>query len=83
MGYQKVEPERYALVSMTNKDVYHVTRQTAKELMALMAEPEKHPASYETTDAKSRSEIAITIANISSVVIPEGFKQLGGRHANR
>ena len=69
---------QYALVSMTNKDVYYVTRQTAKELMALMAEPEKHPASFETTDAKSGSGIAITIANISSVVIPEGFYRTGG-----
>jgi hypothetical protein len=63
---------------MTNKDVYYVTKQAAKKLMALMAEPEKHPASFETFDAKSGSEIAITIANISSVVIPEGFVQLGG-----
>ncbi len=74
MGYE----QKHALVSMTNKDVYYVTRQTAKTLMALMAEPEKHPSSFETVDAKSGAEIAITIANISSVVIPEGFKQLGG-----
>lgn len=67
MGYQNQRP----LVSMTNKDVYYVTRSDAKKLMAIMAEPEKHPASYETTDARSGSEIAITIAEISSVVIPK------------
>lgn len=66
MGYSNQHP----LVSMTNKDVYYVTRQTAKKLMAIMAEPEKHPSAYETTDAKSGAEIAITIAEISSVVIP-------------
>lgn len=66
MGYQQQRP----LVSMTNKDVYYVTKQTAKKLMAIMAEPEKNPASYETTDARSGAEIAITIAEISSVVIP-------------
>ena len=68
MGYNQ---QRTPLVSMTNKDVYYVTKQTAKTLMAIMAEPEKHPASYETTDARSGSEIAITIAEISSVVIPK------------
>lgn len=71
MGY---ENQRHALVSMTNKDVYYVSKQAAKELMAIMAEPEKHPASYQTTDVKSRSEISITVANISSVVIPEGYR---------
>lgn len=68
MGYNQ---QRTPLVSMTNKDVYYVTKQTAKKLMAIMAEPENHPASYETTDARSGSEIAITIAEISSVVIPK------------
>lgn len=71
--------ERYALVSMTNKDVYYLTRQTAKELMAIMSQ-EPRPASFEAVDAKSGSQIAITIANVSSVVIPEGFRQLGGQN---
>lgn len=68
MGYEK---QQRPLVSMTNKDVYYVSKQTAKILMAIMAEPEKNPASYETTDARSGAEIAITIAEISSVVIPK------------
>lgn len=67
MGYNNQHP----LVSMTNKDVYYVARSDAKMLMTIIAEPEKHPASYETTDAKSGAEIAITIAEISSVVIPK------------
>lgn len=71
--------ERYALVSMTNKDVYYVTRQTAKELMALIGEAST-PAFFETVDAKSGATIAIALANVSSVVIPEGFKQLGGQN---
>lgn len=77
MGYQ--ENQRHALVSMTNKDVYYVTKPTAKTLMARMAKPGEGKATYETVDAKSGAEIAITIANISSVVIPEGFKHLDGR----
>ncbi len=68
MGYE----QRYALVAMTNGNVYHITQQTAKELKAIMAEPEKHPASFETEDAKNGAEISITIAVISSVVIPRG-----------
>ena len=71
--------ERLALVSMTNKDVYYLTKQVAKELMAIIAEPER-PAFFETVDAKSGSRIAIAIANVSSVVIPEGFKQMGGQN---
>ena len=77
MGYQNQHP----LVSMTNKDVYYLTKPDAKKLMAIIAEPENHPATFETTDAKSGSEISIAIKNVSSVVIPEGFRHLGGHHA--
>lgn len=72
MGYQ--EKQRHALVSMTNKDVYHVTQAVAKELMALISEPNP-PAFFETVDAKNGSTIAIATSNISSVIIPEGFNQ--------
>lgn len=68
MGYEK---QQRPLVSMTNKDVYYVTKSDAKTLMSIMAEPEKKLASFETTDARSGAEIAITIAEISSVVIPK------------
>lgn len=77
MGYG----QQHALVSMTNKDVYYVTQQTAKELMTLMATPDKHPASFETIDSKSNSEIAITIVNVSSVVIPDKSRMTGGYNA--
>ncbi len=68
MGYNQIQRP---LVSMTNKDVYYVTKPDAKKLMAIMAEPEKNTSTFETTDAKSGAEIAITIAEISSVVIPK------------
>lgn len=64
MGYE----QRYALVSMTNKDVYYLTKDAAKELMALIGDPAI--AFYETTDAKSGSKIMISIANVSSIVTP-------------
>lgn len=60
--------EHLALVSMTNKDVYYLTRQVAKELMILIAKPDA-PAFFETTDAKSGARIAIAIKNVSSVVV--------------
>lgn len=62
--------QRLALVSMTNKDVYYLTEQAAKELMALIATATA-PAFFETVDARSASRIAIAIKNVSSVVIPE------------
>lgn len=69
--------ERLALVSMTNKDVYYLTKAAAKKLMSLITEANP-PAFFETVDAKSGSQIAIATKNVSSVVIPEGFKWSGG-----
>ena len=68
MGYQ---PNQRPLVSMTNKDVYYLTRDAAKALKAIMREPEKNDSTFETVDAKSGSEVTITIAEISSLVIPK------------
>lgn len=67
---------RLALVSMTNKDVYYLTKQVAKELMALIAEPDA-PAFFETVDARSGSHISIATRNVSSIVIPG---QKGGQN---
>lgn len=72
--------EHLALVSMTNKDVYYLTRASAKKLMALITAPDA-PAFFETVDARSGNQIAIATKNVSSVVIPEGFKWSGGRDA--
>lgn len=72
MGYE----QRHALVSMTNKDVYYVTQQTAKELMALISANEQ-AAFFETTDAKSGARIAIALGNISSIVIPKEGQRNG------
>jgi hypothetical protein len=72
MGYNN----QYALVSMTNKDVYYLTRAAAKTLMALIAKADA-PAFFETVDAKSHSQIAIATKNVSSVVIPD---EPGGRY---
>lgn len=72
MGYQD---DNFALVIMTNKDLYRVTLEDAKKIRAAMAEPASHPNSFETVDAKNGSEISITIAVISSVVIPKGVRR--------
>jgi diaminopimelate epimerase len=67
--------DSFALVIMTNKDLYRVTVSDAREIKKAMAEPSAHKKSFETVDAKSGSEISITIAVISSVVIPKGVRR--------
>lgn len=70
MGYQG---NGFALVSMTNKDVYYVTQDVAKQLMDLISsQVGRQPvAFFETTDAKSGARIAIALSNISSIVVPK------------
>lgn len=68
MGYQG---NGFALVSMTNKDVYYVTQDIAKELMALI-ETGDQPEFYLVTDVKSGARVAIATGNISSVVTKQG-----------
>lgn len=67
MGYN----QQFALVSMSNKDVYYVTQAAAKELMALV-EKQEQPEFYVVTDVKSGAEVAIATSNISSVVVMGG-----------
>lgn len=80
MGYQQ---NSRPLVSMTNKDVYYVTKLDAKKLMAIMAAPGENASTFETVDAKSGAEIAITIAEISSVVIPKDITEEIQRNRGR
>ncbi|CAN5616420.1 hypothetical protein BH23PAT2_BH23PAT2_08210 [soil metagenome] len=77
MGEQN--QQRY-LVVMTNSDVYYLTKTAARELMARIGQADSLPF-FETVDVKSGNSIAIALKNVSSVVIPEGFKSFGGRHA--
>lgn len=69
---------RLALVSMTNKDVYYLSRAAATELMALIAESSS-AAFFSIVDARSGAQIAIATKNVSSVVIPKGFARADGR----
>ena len=68
MGYQG---NGFALVSMTNKDVYYVRQSVAKELMALI-ETGDQPEFFVVTDAKSGATVAIATGNISSIVTKGG-----------
>lgn len=70
-----LQDDNFALVVMTNKDLYRVTLEDAKKIREAMANPASHPNSFETIDAKNGSEISITIAVISSVVIPKGVRR--------
>jgi hypothetical protein len=66
MGYKE-----FALVSMTNKDVYYVETSVAKELMDLIEGGDK-PEFFFVRDVKSRATVAIAVNNISSVVTSPG-----------
>lgn len=66
MGYQG-----FALVSMTNKDVYYVSITDGKLILKRLARPNEE-AFFETVDVKSGATISIAIQHVSSVVVKEG-----------
>lgn len=70
MGYNN---QGFALVSMTNKDVYYVSLADGKKILLLLNHPPDNNF-FETTDIKSRATISIAIAHISSVVVKEGVR---------
>lgn len=58
----------YALVSMTNKDVYYIDETTAEFLMDLLGD--RAPANFvRFTDAKSGAQVTLSVSHISSIVI--------------
>lgn len=63
--------QQFALVVMTNNDVYYISIEDAKELMRLAGEPAA-PAFFLTRDVKNHTVISISFGNVSSVVIKEG-----------
>lgn len=64
---------RYALVAMTNGNVYNITQDIAAELKQLIATHGQQPLTFfETVDAKMGSRIVLSIGQISSIVIPKG-----------
>lgn len=69
MGYQN---KSYALVSMTNKDVYYVTIHDGLEILKKLRNPSES-GFFETIDVKSRAKISIAVQHVSSVVVKEGF----------
>ena len=63
------EQQQSALVSMTNKDVYYLSDEAARELGDLM---QKDGESATFIDARSGAEITISIDKVSSLVKPKG-----------
>lgn len=59
----------YALVSMTNKDVYYVTIEKGREIKEKLG---REVTFIDTIDVKSGAEVSIAIHHVSSVVIQEG-----------
>lgn len=57
----------YALVAMTNKDVYYVNRATYLDFKRLLEETQ--PSSFfQFKDARSNKEVTIKLAAVSSLV---------------
>lgn len=72
MGHQNQGSSSYSLIAMTNKDVYYVERDIAKELISLI-ETNELPMLFIMLDVKSGAEVAITTSNISSIVMKRGY----------
>ena len=63
----------YALVSMTNKDVYYVTVEVAKDIQRKLTVQHDYDTPFiHTTDVKSGAEVVLNVNHVSSVVIQEG-----------
>lgn len=67
--------QQFALVSMTNKDVYHVSIEDGKAILKRIGRPIQPMESgfFETVDIKSGAIISIAIQHVSSVVVREGY----------
>ena len=63
MGYKN----QFALVVMTNKDVYYVTPQGARFILDVLEQVE-HPNYLSIKDAKSGADVLLSVSNISSIV---------------
>lgn len=66
MGYKN----QFALVVMTNKDVYYVTRDDAQHMLGVIDNLDRPRGSYiSIKDAKSGAKVLLSVANISSIVV--------------
>ena len=61
----------FALVSMTNKDVYYVSIEVGKQIKQQLRKPGEL-FFIETVDVKSGAEVSIAVQHVSSVVVKEG-----------
>lgn len=68
MGHQG---NGFALVSMTNKDVYYVSLNDGREILSRLTRPTES-GFFETVDVKSGATISIATQHVSSVVVKEG-----------
>lgn len=72
MGYDN---QGFALVSMTNKDVYKVSIADGKKILLLLNHPTANNF-FETLDIKTGATVSIAIAHVSSVVVKEGGRNV-------
>lgn len=60
----------YALVSMTNNDVYYINKKTA-ELVMDMLENGDNLGFVQFVDTKSGARVSISLSNVSSIVVKD------------
>ncbi len=63
--------QQFALVSMTNKDVYHVTQTDGRKILMLLGRPNA-TGFFQTVDSKTGATVSIAVNHVSSVVVQEG-----------
>ena len=68
----------YALVSMTNKDVYYVSVEKGREIADKIG---READSVFAIDIKSGARLNIAVHHVSSVIFPEGKFPGGARNA--
>ena len=68
----------YALVSMTNKDVYYVSVEKGREIADKIG---RGTDSVYVIDIKSGAALNIAVHHVSSVIFPEGKFPEGNRNA--
>lgn len=70
MGYNNLDTQQKALVSMSNGDVYTIGGTAAALIQDFLEEPEL-PNFLKITDIKSNREVFVATHKISSVVMME------------
>lgn len=75
MGYQG---KGFALVSMTNGDVYYVTSETGQKIQERLARNIElsYTGFIDITDVKSGAKVSLALQHVSSVIVKDGGRDV-------